>query len=59
MSNNLLRENKILISINFENSKGGISRVARLMAEAIIFDKVLSLHGKCKESKVKYHNKNS
>lgn len=49
----------LLVSINFESSKGGIARVARLMAEAIPFDLVLSLYGDLKELNVRYHRQNS
>jgi phosphatidylinositol alpha-1,6-mannosyltransferase len=50
--------NCLLVSMNYEVSKGGISRVARLIAEAIQVDLSLSLHGKVSEHKVRYFNGN-
>lgn len=49
---------QVLISMNYEVSNGGIARVARLMAEALPFDYVLSFHGNSKERNVSYFNKN-
>ena len=54
-----IRADKVLISINYESSKGGISRVARLMAEAISFDFVMSLYGSKSENGVKYYGQKS
>ena len=38
-------ENTLLVSMNYETSKGGVSRVAHLMGEAIEPQTVLSLYG--------------
>ncbi len=38
-------ENTLLVSMNYETSKGGVSRVAHLMGEAVIPNRVFSLYG--------------
>jgi phosphatidylinositol alpha-1,6-mannosyltransferase len=38
-------ESNLLVSIDFRSDKGGISRVAHLMAGSIDFDRIISLHG--------------
>ncbi|TAH25689.1 MAG: glycosyltransferase [Cytophagales bacterium] len=50
----------LLVSINFETSKGGVSRVAHLMSEALPPSKMLSLYGKkeLNSSNQFYFNKN-
>jgi glycosyltransferase involved in cell wall biosynthesis len=39
------KESNLLVSIDFRPDKGGISRVAHLMAQSIEFDRIISLHG--------------
>ena len=43
--------NSLLISIDFRSNKGGISRVANLINNAMPFNKVYSLHGKGRNGK--------